>query len=232
MAAALATPGIDPRVWVSVCIVDKVVIDSEGAFADVSILSTVVPDADGNLVAQQETVSIAPDYAGNGFGLFIPPSQGDQVIVLWIDGHPDNGGVIVKRLWSASDPPPDLAKNNPADIVLIANKDVNIRIVAQGQGNIVVATDQGKVQLGDEDTGNLQPPPQPVARKTDSVDLGTWVHVPASLVGAVFTPCSLSWTPPVTDPPANPPPNPTVVGPNGADLTGAISTGSKKVEST
>jgi hypothetical protein len=56
-----------------------------------------------------------------------------------------------------------------------------------------------------------------VARDTDPVDLGTFIHQPAS--GTGVTPCQLSWVPPGGG-------TPTVIGsPIGSDLTGQISDG-------
>src|SRR5258708_261871 len=151
LAQLVSMPGIDPRVWVSLCIVDSVNIDQQhGVFADVHIMSTATLDRSGNVVAQQETVRVAPDYAGNGFGIFYPPAAGDEVLVLWPDGHPDNGGVMVKRLWSASDQPPATVVNNPKDALLMFNSDVNLRVIAQGKGNIVLQVANGQVLLGGE----------------------------------------------------------------------------------
>lgn len=152
LAQLVSMPGIDPRVWCSLCVVDKVVVDTDhGVFADVHILSTATTDENGDIVAQSETVRVSPAFAGSGVGLFFPPLEGDEVVVLWPDGNPDNGGVLVSRLWSAADPPPQKAKDKPADALLMLGKDVNLRIIMQGQGNAVIQVDQGKVLLGAED---------------------------------------------------------------------------------
>lgn len=215
LAMGVSMPGIDPRIWVSLCVVNAVTVDGTGYFADVSIMSTATTDDDGNVVAQTETVRIAPEYAGNGFGLYVPIDVGDEVIVEWIDGDPDHGGILTKRAWSSSDPPPDVAQNNPDDVLLIAKKDVNIRIITQGQGNVVLQVDQGKVLLGNEKNTLA------VARKTDTTDCGTLVFLP----NAGLAPAALTYIPPGTTP--VPPTLPTVNIP----LSGIINSGSKNVES-
>lgn len=151
LAQLVSSPGIDPRMWCSLCIVDKVVVDGDhGVFADVLIMATATVDGDGNTIAQKETVRVAADYAGNGFGFYMPPLQGDEVLVVWPHGQYDDGGVLIKRLWSASDQPPATAKNNPNDALLMLGKDVNLRIIMQGQGNASITVDKGKVLLGGE----------------------------------------------------------------------------------
>lgn len=167
LAQMVSSPGIDPRVWVSLCVVDKVVVDDDGVFADVHVMSTATTDDEGNVVAQLMTVRVAADYAGNGFGLFFPPLEGDEVLVVYPDGNPDHGGILAKRLWSASDPPPQVAKNNSADALLMIDKDRTLRLQVQGKGNVAIIADQGKVLLGAE-TGTI-----PVARKNDPVGHGT-----------------------------------------------------------
>ena len=221
LAALASRPGIDPRMWISLCVVDKVVTEaagqgqggSGGVFVDVFVMTTATTDDDGNVVAQKETVRLAPAYAGNGFGLYFPPRQGDEVLVAWADGDPDHGGLLIGRAWSASDPPPQLAVNNPDDALLIVEKDCNLRIVTQGQGNAVIAVDKGKVLLGSE-TGT-----SPVARKGDPVDGGT-LYFQGGSGGA-----TLAWTPPGY----------VGVVPPGTPITlqsGKISDGSGNVESS
>lgn len=193
LAQLVSTPGIDPRVWVSLCIVDSVTVedatpDGEGGiFADVHIMSTATLDSDGNVVAQKETVRVAGDYAGKGIGLFFPPAEGDEVVVIWPDGNPDHGGILVSRLWSASDPPPKPAIDNPTDAILMVGKDVNLRIVTQGQGNVVLQVDKGKVLLGNEQNTI------PVARKGDGVGNGSLAFAFNAGTGAASL--SITYTP-------------------------------------
>lgn len=177
LAQLMSMPGIDPRVWVSLCVVVKVVVDTgsqtAGVFADVQLLDTVTLDDGGNPVAQTETVRVATDYAGSGFGEFMPPAAGDEVLVVWPSGHPDHGGVLIKRMWAASDPPPSVAKNNPNDLCLVIKKDTNMRVVSQGNGNQILQIDKGKVLLGNESGTS------PVARKNDHSDCGTFTFLAA-----------------------------------------------------
>lgn len=184
IAEAVSRPGIDPRIWCSLCAVDKVVIDDDGMFADVHILSTATIDDDGNAIAQKETVRVAPSYAGDGFGLYMPIQEGDEVVVVWPDGNPDHGGILVSRLWSASDPPPGTAKDNANDVLLMAKKDINVRIVTQGGGNVVLKVEDGKVLLGDE-SGNEQF--VALANKTNQNFTNLWT-IFDNVFGAASTP--------------------------------------------
>lgn len=157
MGQAVARPGMDTRRWMCEAIVEKFKLDDEGAFADVVILPELEP----------ETVRVGPFYAGPGFGFYAPLEKDDHVIISFPDGDPDRGGVVVARMWSKSDPPPDLAKNNDGDVCLVVKKDANLRIRTFGSGNIVVGIENGKVLLGDE-TGTKK-----VARVDDHANVGT-----------------------------------------------------------
>lgn len=178
LAQLVSSPGIDPRVWASNCIVESVHIDADhGVFADVHIMSTATVDDDGNVVAQKETVRVAAAYAGNGFGLYMRPSVDDEVIVIWPDGAPDNGGILIGRVWSASDQPPSKAGDDPEDVLLMVESGKNIRIVVQGGGKIVL---EGEVQLGSEDAALKN------ARVSDPLAVGT-VTAQAGPFPVVFT---------------------------------------------
>jgi phage baseplate assembly protein gpV len=52
-------------------------------------------------------------YMGNGWGAAAPLQQGDQVVVLFIQNHPDMG-VILGRLYDRNHLPPKRADNNAA----------------------------------------------------------------------------------------------------------------------
>lgn len=208
--AALARPGMDTRNWFLQAQVTAFKLDNTlGPMADVILL----PDGD------PETVRVGYTYAGNGFGFYAPVAVDDLVVVAFPNGEHDAGGVIVARLYGPAETPPSTATANAADVCLHVEDGKNLRLRATGKGNIVIMVDDGqKVLLGDE-TGT-----HPVARKTDSVDMGTWAHTPAS--GTGVSACSLTWIPPGSSDP------PTTIGPSGSDLTGEISTGSNKVESS
>lgn len=215
VAQLVSMPGIDPRVWCSLCIVDSVVVDDDGIFADVHVMSTATTDDDGNIVAQMETVRVVPEYAGNGFGLYFPIEQGDEVVVEWIDGDPDNGGVLTKRAWSSSDPPPSQAKDNPDDALLVVKKDANLRIIMQGQGNCVLQVDQGKVLLGAEDGTKA------VCIDKDKSDAGMLLITPGIPPGSAT---QVAYVPP---PGPYPPPTPPVIQ---IPLSAIISAGATLVE--
>jgi len=140
---ALSRPGMDTRTWVSLAIINKVVIDADhGVFADVLLLPSEV----------EETARVATLYAGSGFGLYLPLEVGDEVVVIAPSGEPDEGLVVMPRLWCNADKPPADAASKPTDLLLVAKEGATVRIVTGGSGNIVIEPrGSGEVRLGAED---------------------------------------------------------------------------------
>lgn len=140
IAAAVRGPGIDSRTWVSLAIVNKVVADPvEGLFADVTLMPTKKP----------ETCRVGHEYAGAGFGLYVPLEVDDEVLVEAPSGDPDHGLVITRRLHSPSHPPAQDLVDHPDDLLLVVRRDRTLRIVAAGGGSVVIeARDSSVVVLG------------------------------------------------------------------------------------
>jgi hypothetical protein len=153
-AAALRTPGSDPRQWVTLAVVTAFKLDpDEGAFADVFILST----------GAQETVRVGAFYSGPGFGFYAPLDVDDEVLVAFPDGDPDHGGVVVARLWSKSDAPSSTAKDNDADVSIHVKDGVNLRVAVTGGGKILL--------------GEAGQSTKSVNREGDKVNMGQWAVV-------------------------------------------------------
>jgi hypothetical protein len=130
IAAALSRPGIDPRVWASLAIVDEVVLEGDqGYFAAVTLLPTEAT----------ATARIGTPYAGSGFGLHAPVKVDDEVLVVAPSGNPDEGLVITTRLWSAADVPAQEATDNPDDVVLVVEPGQSVRLVVSGGGTVRLA---------------------------------------------------------------------------------------------
>jgi len=70
---------------------------------------------------------LAPS-TGAGWGLWCPPSPGDQVLVLAQEGDADQG-VIVGRAFSLSDPPPAAA---PGELWLVHASGSTLRLLNSG----------------------------------------------------------------------------------------------------
>ena len=137
MSAALRSPGIDPRIWVSYAIVTDIFFDAkDGVFADI----TLMPSQD------EDTARVGALYAGNGWGLYFPIEVDDEVVVMAPSGDPNEGLVILPRRWSAADKPPGAIGRNPTDAVLVMKPGASLRIVT---------SDGGKVVLGEETDGPL-----------------------------------------------------------------------------
>ena len=160
LSRAVRRPGIDPRSWCSIAIVQSLVVDpTEGAFCDVLLFPS----------NRRETARLGAAYAGSGWGIYAPPMVDDEVLVVAPSGDPAQGLVIVSRLWSAADVPPAQASQQPEDVVISVRPGKTIRVLAQGGGDVVLASETGKVKLGDESAT------RGVARLDDLVDGGTLV---------------------------------------------------------
>lgn len=119
LGQALARPGIDTRVWYAIGFVVATHTDASGSFADV-LLET----------GDELTCHVTGSYAGPGFGAYFPLDVDDTVLVEIPSGEPDNGGVVLGRLWSASDAPPQEAVDDPANAVIRMKAAQLLRIVA------------------------------------------------------------------------------------------------------
>lgn len=141
LGRAMARPGMDPRSWCSLAIVQSVVVDeAEGVFCDVLLMPS----------KRRETARLGAAYAGSGWGLYAPPMVDDEVLVSAPSGDPAQGLVITSRLWSPADVPPADAAAHPEDVLLTVRPDKSLRIKVQGGGNVILAVDTGKVFLGSE----------------------------------------------------------------------------------
>ena len=164
LSHAVSRPGIDPRSWLSLAVVEALGFDqAHGVFADIRYLPS--GDTDTALVGSQ--------YAGGGFGTLCPPKVEDVVLVAVPDGHTGLGPVIIARMWSKADPPPvDFAGENDepttdpttrvedgATFRIVAKAGANVRIELEGAGSFTVeATGAATVNLSSETSVTIQAP--------------------------------------------------------------------------
>ena len=128
LAKAMERPGIDPRVWQCLAFVTAVNIDTEGPLVDVILMPERVP----------ETARVGTEYAGPGFGFYVPIEVDDEVLVGYPCGDPDEGLVVLRRLWSKSDPPPAEAQADPSMVLLHAKEGATVKIKATGSGTVII----------------------------------------------------------------------------------------------
>jgi hypothetical protein len=141
LSKAMTRPGIDPRSWCSLAIVQSVVIDeAAGVFCDVLLMPS----------KRRETARLGAAYAGSGFGFYTPVKVDDEVLVSAPGGDPAQGLVITQRLWSPADVPPAGLEATPEDVVLVVETDKSLRLTVQGGGDVVITAADGKVKLGGE----------------------------------------------------------------------------------
>lgn len=154
MGLAQSFPGIDPRVWVTLAMVEAVTVTSDGVKADI----VTIPEQ------RKETVMVAMAGADSGGGLYIPVRPGQVVIVEFPRGNSDEGGRISGSNWDPGDPPPSVVLDNPDDIALVGRAGITIRLVTSDDGPIVLESG-GDTLLGTEDAT------LGVARLTDTVEV-------------------------------------------------------------
>lgn len=148
-AKNLASPGMDPRVWVSTAFVTSespTIENDEGVFVDVMLMPSEVV----------ETARLSAIYAGPLFGLYAPVEKDDEVVVMAPSGDPNEGLVVLPKLWSPSDPPPTEIGSNPKDLILVMKTDQNVRIVTKGEGKVILGRNDAdkKVARVDDKTTN------------------------------------------------------------------------------
>jgi hypothetical protein len=132
LSRAVSRPGIDPRTWVSLAVVNSVVVDpNEGVFCGITLLPSEI----------EETARLGAAYAGNGFGFYAPPRVDDEVMVCAPSGDPSQGLVITGRLWSPSDVPPAEAASNPQDVLLKVEEGQTLRLLVSGGGKVYLGDD-------------------------------------------------------------------------------------------
>lgn len=152
MAHAVSHPGIDPRIWGSWAIITEVGLDpKEGLFADIQLQPT----------GEVETVLITGIYAGNGFGCYRPLKKDDTVFILFPNGDPSNGGIVVARSWNAADPtPPQFDSGNGEDPIdhpmEVVEKDKKWTVITSGSGDTELFTDHN-VLIGDANAAPVIP---------------------------------------------------------------------------
>ncbi len=140
ISAAVERPGIDPRKFVEIAIVDAVAVAADGVHCDVIT-------ADG----LPETATLVTPYGGPGYGIYGPIQIDDAVLLALPDGKFNAGARIVGRIWDPGSPPPAEVTSHPEDVAIVVRPGQTIRIVVSGGGNAVVESrDGGLVLLGDE----------------------------------------------------------------------------------
>jgi phage baseplate assembly protein gpV len=71
------------------------------------------PSADG-MTPLTGYMPVLTGYMGNGWGVAAPLQKGDQVVVLFVQNHPDQG-VVLGRIYDQPHPPPKRADGQAAE---------------------------------------------------------------------------------------------------------------------
>lgn len=198
LSNAVSRPGIDPRIWVSYAVLTsdpyiETIEGQEDIVADVLLLPS----------QQELTARVGAIYAGFGFGLYCPLYKDDEVLIAAPSGDPDEGLVILQRMWSPAAIPPDQAVRTPEDVTLVVQEGKNLRLMVQGGGNVILAVETGKVYLGAETSTEPAAKGQTLKGYLESIKskFDSHVHVSAAAGAPTGTPIA-TFTPP--DPPGAP----------------------------
>lgn len=148
LGQALARPGMDPRVWLTLAYAnDESIVDStEGVFVDVTLSPS------GQVVCAR----VPATYAGNLFGRYAKIHKDDELLVGIPNGDPAEGVIVVARLWSSADKPPDDATANPDEVMDVVEVDKSYRLRTSGAGKVEIDSENtvtvkcDKVRLGEE----------------------------------------------------------------------------------
>ncbi len=129
--------------------------DASGGLGGVyiAVVKDNTPDGQGRIAIALDGVSasagayparVAAAMAGDGRGVQFLPEVGDQVLVAFINGSP-NDAVVLGALWSSVDQPPEANANGHNDVKLIKTRSGHcIRLVdEQGQEAIEISDSAG-----------------------------------------------------------------------------------------
>lgn len=103
-------------------------------------------DAMQDAVAESGWLPIATPLVGSGFGVYSPPSPGEQVYIIHLE-HSQGGGIIVGRVNSQDAPPPEV----PAGEIWMVHKSGTVlKLLNSGEMLMQHKDDKGtKLQLND-----------------------------------------------------------------------------------
>lgn len=121
LVAGIRGPNVDTRLWtvLAYALDDSFVDEEHGVFVDVKCFPG----------GEEFTCRVGSEYAGAKFGLYTGSIKKDDELEISIPlGDPAEGPIVSRRLWSAADPPPELVKDHPDDIVLVLEKDRSLRV--------------------------------------------------------------------------------------------------------
>ena len=101
--------------------------------------ATVVlaPSTDGE-TPRTGYLPVLTGYMGNGWGMAAPLQKGDQVIVLFVQNHPDQG-VVLGRIHDQAHTPPVRQDGQPAQAGEL--------VLRHQSGSLIQLTDDGKVTI-------------------------------------------------------------------------------------
>ena len=153
LAAAIARPGMDPRVWVSYGLVAPDNEDHKSVEFDAGWGPTVwvVLQPHDQLVACR----VAASVAGNGEAEWVPFTSGDEVLVLIPEGDTRSVSVIVGRLNNEQDKFPDYVAGQKTDTNLFSFRRQLGSYLIEGDAALIMRSAVTGAMIGIDELGNL-----------------------------------------------------------------------------
>lgn len=138
IAALVARPGIDPRMWLKKGIVTAVTFDTTGVYVDTMV--------DASRDEAGKPVQGWPNRAKYVFNVYVPIHVGDQVSLLFPDGLTNAAAYCLGPEINEDDTLPAEILADPDSVWIRAPKDVHVRIKTEGDGRVNV--DAPTIELG------------------------------------------------------------------------------------
>jgi len=107
--------------------------------------AVLAPSTDGE-TPMTGYLPVLAGYMGNGWGLAAPVQKGDQVIVLFMQNHPDQG-VILGRIYDQSHIPPVRADGSPAAAGELVLRHQTGSLIQLGQDGKVTVIGAAEIDL-------------------------------------------------------------------------------------
>lgn len=151
LAAAMARPGADTRVWLTYARIVETGFDAEvGIFADI----LTIPDG------LEDTIMFGTQDVSDRGGLYCPVSPDQVVLVAYAGGDGNFGPMLISSTWSRSlRPPPEAVGTDGGtidDVLWKVRTGRSLRFVSDGSEVRVSGVNSGRVVIETTGTGQVE----------------------------------------------------------------------------
>jgi hypothetical protein len=154
LGLAAARPGIDPRTWVAIGVVEEL------GYSTAEGLIMVLRVVQGALVGEMVTCELAPSLARSGALISAPIAIGDVGVMVVPDGDANNVPAVVGFLRMEEAPAPSHVNGRPADLALLGAA----YVLADPERELEVVTGDARIVSPTLKLGPTHEPTQPYVR--------------------------------------------------------------------